>query len=303
MNLARRLWIYQGERFPLARTIPMLGMFSFASVTASANLAHRPLPPLTAYLVAFLLVFVFFWQLRAADEVKDAETDRLHRPERPIPRGLVSLPLIAGLGLAAVLPALAAALLLSKGLVGVVAIVWIWMALMTVEFFSPERLRASPILYLATHMAIMPLIDLALTACEWLPVADAPPTGIWTFLWMSFCNGSVVEFGRKIWAPEQERQGVDTYSLSWGTGRSLVALSVTAIGSAGGLLAYGVYEGRPMTVAFLGAFALAYLLFTVDGFRSSPTVRTQKRLEAASGIWVLVCYLIAAAVPVLPVMP
>ena len=64
-------------------------------------------------------------------------------------------------------------------------------------------------------MAIMPLIDLVLTGCEWVP-AGSVPDGIWTFLLMSFCNGCVVEFGRKIWAPEHEREGVETYSSSWG---------------------------------------------------------------------------------------
>ena len=36
------------------------------------------------------VALIFFFQLRACDEVKDAEDDRRYRPERPIPRGLVS---------------------------------------------------------------------------------------------------------------------------------------------------------------------------------------------------------------------
>ena len=303
MNLAARLWTYQAERFPLARTVPMLAAFSFASVTASANLAHRPLPSVAAYLTAFLLAFVFFWQLRAADEVKDAETDRLHRPERPVPRGLVSLRLIAGLGIGAALPALAAAWLLDPRLVPAVAAVWAWMALMTAEFFRPERLRASPLLYLVTHMAIMPLIDLALTACEWIPAPASPPAGIWTFLWMSFCNGCVMEFGRKTWAPSQERPGVETYSSGWGVDRALAALSLAACGAAIGLVAYGFHAGRPLAVAVPGAAALAFLLSAAARFRAAPDAAGQKRLEAASGIWVLACYLVAAAAPALPAMP
>ena len=301
MDLAARLWAYQAERFPLARTVPMLAAFSFASVTASANLAHRPLPSSAAYLTAFLLAFVFFWQMRAADEVKDAETDRLHRPERPVPRGLVSLRLVAGLGLASALPALAAAWMLAPGLVPVLAAVWAWMALMTVEFFQAERLRASPVLYLVTHMAIMPLVDLALTACEWIPASSSPPAGIWTFLWMSFCNGCVMEFGRKTWSPEQERPGVETYSSSWGIPRSLLALSLAAAGAAAGLFAYGLHSGSPLPVAVPGAAALAFVLLAVVRFRRAPDAARQKRLEAASGIWVLACYLAAALSPMLPV--
>ncbi len=54
------------------------------------------------YGCAFLVTFGLFLQLRAADEVKDLEDDRRHRPERPIPRGLVSPRLIVGPALGAV---------------------------------------------------------------------------------------------------------------------------------------------------------------------------------------------------------
>jgi 4-hydroxybenzoate polyprenyltransferase len=302
-SLAVRLWIYQAERFPLIRTVPLLAVFSASSVTASANLALRPLPHWASYLTAFVLALVFFWQMRAADEMKDAETDRRYRPERPIPRGLVSLRLILRLGALAALPAIAAAWLLTPRLLVPLALVWLWLGLMTVEFFVPTRLRASPLMYLISHMAIMPLIDLALTACEWLPAAGLPAAGIWTFLWMSFCNGSVLEFGRKIWAPAQERPGVDTYSSSWGRGRSLAALSAAALGAYGGLIACGVYCGRPLAAALLGLAAIAVLFRIMWRFHRDPTPKGQKTLEDISGLWVLVCYATAAAAPLLPMVP
>jgi 4-hydroxybenzoate polyprenyltransferase len=295
-----RLWIYQGERFPLVRTVPLLGVFSAASVTASAHLGHRPLPPPAAYVVAFWLALTFFWQMRAADEAKDAETDRRYRPERPIPRGLVSLRLIVGMGIAAAVPAALAALCLVPALVLLVGAVWAWLGLMTAEFFAPARLRASPTLYLVSHMAIMPLIDLALTACEWLPAAGIPPAGLWTFLWMSFCNGCVVEFGRKIWAPEQERPGVETYSSSWGIRSSLLAFSLAATGALIGLVVCGSCSGRAGVAALAGLAGLGGLLVQVGAFWRAPAPLRQKRLENASGLWVLVCYLSAALAPSLP---
>ena len=99
MTLIQRLWIYQAERFPLAKTVPLLTCFSAASITLSAVLSGRPLPSLSAYIIGFLLVFILFFQLRVADEVKDGEDDAKYRPERPIPRGLVTLRLIVSLGL------------------------------------------------------------------------------------------------------------------------------------------------------------------------------------------------------------
>lgn len=93
-----RWWIYQAERFPLVKTVPLLAMFSAASLSVSAVLAGRPVPGFGAYLIGFGLVFLLFFQLRVCDEIKDAEDDRLYRPERPIPRGLVRLREVVILG-------------------------------------------------------------------------------------------------------------------------------------------------------------------------------------------------------------
>lgn len=297
-SLLARLWTYQGERFPLIQTVPLLGAFSAASVTASARLAGRPLPDISTYLAAFLIVMVFFWQMRALDEVKDADIDRRYRPERPIPRGLVSLRLILWLAGLAAIPAAAAAYALSPGVLILVLIAWAWLALMGVEFFVPAFLKKSPALYLISHMAIMPLIDLVLTGCEWVP-AGSVPDGIWTFLLMSFCNGCVIEFGRKIWAPEQEREGVETYSSSWGIPRSLSALAAMTGMAFLSLVICGFYLDRPVLTTLCGLVFLVPFLFGLAGFWKTPDGKRQKRLETLSGVWVLACYLIAAFTPVL----
>lgn len=90
-SLFRRLWLYQAERFPLGKTALLLAAFSAASISVSAHLADRPLPHWSVFVAAWLVAIVFLFQLRACDELKDLEDDRLYRPERPIPSGLVSL--------------------------------------------------------------------------------------------------------------------------------------------------------------------------------------------------------------------
>ena len=67
------------------------------------------------------------------------------------------------------------------------------------EFFVKRWLKARPILYMVSHMAIMPLVDLYATACDWAPLGNArPPRGLLWFLVVSLFNGMVVEIGRKI---------------------------------------------------------------------------------------------------------
>ena len=183
----RALWIYQAERFPLAKTAPILAVFSAASIAVSAELAERPLPGFGAFLSGFIVAFLIFFQMRACDEWKDLDDDRRYRPTRPIPRGLVSLELILTLGGLSMPLAALAIWLWHPPVLWLLALVWLWLAVMTVEFGVPKWLKARPVLYLVSHMAIMPLIDLLLTGIEWVP-GGAIGQGLWLFPLVVACQ-------------------------------------------------------------------------------------------------------------------
>jgi hypothetical protein len=293
LPLLRRLWIYQRERIPLGLTAVLLAVFSAASINVSAQLAGRPLPDWGAYAVAFVVALIFFFQLRACDEVKDADDDRRYRPERPVPRGLVTLRLIVGLALAAVPVAVAVTAARDPWLLLPLALVWLWMALMAVEFFAPRWLKARPFVYLVSHMLIMPLIDLFVTACEWLARAGSPPAGLWLFLLLSFANGCVLEIGRKIYAPENERRGVETYSALLGPRTATVLWSAALTAAFVLLVGVGLAIGAPRLVGLVGALVLAACLAGAWMFLRAANPAGQKRLDTLSGLWVLICYGVA----------
>lgn len=299
LSTAGRLWIYQAERFPLLKHGLLIAVFASAGVTLSAVLAGRPLPSVGAYAVAFALSFLLFFQLRVSDEVKDAEDDRRYRPERPVPRGLVSLGLLVviALGILGIEAVIAAAY--APRLLLILCLVWAWMALMAVEFWAPAWLKARPLVYLGSHMLVMPLIDFLVSAVEWLPAAGTPPPGLIPFLVLSLFNGTVLELGRKIWAPESERLGVESYSSLWGPRRACLAWM--GVATAASLLAIyaGVLVKAPVTV---GAFSLAALSFVVwmgSSFLQRADARSQKGLENAAGVFVLVTYVAAGLLPAL----
>jgi hypothetical protein len=295
--LLARLWIYQRERFPLGKTALLLAVFSAASLSVSAHLAGRALPGLATFAGAWAIVLIVFFQLRACDEVKDSEEDRRWRPERPIPRGLVSLRLIVGLGAAGVPLAALIAAALDPRLLWPLGAVWLWLALMSAEFFVPQWLRQRPFLYLASHMAIMPLIDFFETACEWLPTAGAPPPGLAWFLGLSFANGCVIELGRKVWAPESERPGVETYSALLGPRRAALLWAGAASVAFALLAGTGAATGRAAADALVGAAALAVVWFAALRFASRADPAGQKLIDALSGGWVLICYATAGFAP------
>lgn len=296
MTLAQRLWIYQSERFPLVKTMPLLACFSAASITLSAVLAERPLPDFSAYVIGFCLVFILFFQLRVADEVKDGEDDAKYRPERPIPRGLVTLRLIVWLGIATIPLGVILALMHGAGLIWLLLLTWAWLAAMTAEFGVPTWLKARPVLYLLSHMAIMPLIDLLLTGIEWLPFGAAA-SALWLFIAMSFSNGCVLEIGRKLWAPENEREGVDTYSRLWGTKQAAhVWLSFVFV-SAALLVGVGVATGFAGTFAAIALAGFATCAFVARSYVAEPTPKAEKQMDTLSGLWVFGCYAVAGFLP------
>ncbi|MEO1204695.1 MAG: UbiA family prenyltransferase [Pseudomonadota bacterium] len=295
----RRLWIYQAERFPILKTGLLIAAFSAASINVSAFLAERTLPGTLTYVATWFLVLSIFFQMRAADEWKDLATDRQYRPERAIPRGLISLQMVIWLAVALVPVAALVAATLTTDLVWLLALVWLWLGLMTVEFFAPAWLKARPIIYLMSHMMIMPLIDLLATGAEWLKAGATPPDGLWLFLVLSFVNGCVIEVGRKLFALENERRGVDTYSALWGPARAVAVWSGLLIVSFLLLVALSWKLQTALAVALLAGAVLLACLVVAWRYAQSPTPRHQSLADAAAGAWVLISY---AAVGFLPLL-
>lgn len=296
MTLLARLWIYQSERFPLKKTVPLLLVFSAASICVSARLADRPLPEWPAFVVGFVLAMALFFQMRVCDEFKDAEDDRRYRPERPIPRGLVSPAEVLGLGLLTLPLAVAAAWAWSPPVLWCLLLVWVWLAAMTAEFGVPAWLKARPVLYLVSHMAIMPLIDLLLTSIEWRPAGGAAAE-LWLFLTLSFVNGCVLEIGRKLWSPENEIDGVDSYSGLWGHRRAAtlwlgcVALSLVF------LVATGFATGVGWLTLGVGVAAVLPCGLAARSYMRAPSPKAQERMDTVAGLWVFFCYATAGFLP------
>jgi 4-hydroxybenzoate polyprenyltransferase len=298
-------WIvYQRERFPLVAHGPLIAAFSSGAVCYSAQLRalHAGLPFAvrgSALAMAFVSCLLFFFELRVADEFKDAEDDARWRPYRPVPRGLVTLGELRGAAIAAALVQLALALWLEPRLLVPLLATWAYMALMTREFWAREWLRAHPVTVLWSHMLVIPLIDLYATACDWMPSGSgrAVGSGLAWFLVASFFNGMVVEIGRKIRAPADEETGVETYSVLWGPRRATMAwlvLMLCALLAA--TLAARAVDAQWIVAGFLGAIALAAVVAGMPMTRS-PSSGAGKRLELVSGVWTIGMYLGVGVLP------
>ena len=301
-GLAARMWEYQAERFPVFKHGMLIVAFGASAVCLSA-LLRGGAPNPWAVLVAVLVLFGFFFQLRVADEHKDNEDDTKFRPERPVPRGLVKLAELRGVAIAVGVAQVALTLWLDWRLIVPLLLVWGWMAVMTKEFFVPEWLKKRPLIYMISHMAIMPLIDLYATACDWLPAGDGGHAGfgltLGAFLLLSLVNGSVIEIARKCWAPESEREGVETYSKLWGPVRAGVAVMGVVLA---GFALSGFINARsgagPWMLGGLG-LVTAWNAWNAVDYAGTPTIARAKMLETGSGVFVLANYLLLGVVPLL----
>jgi hypothetical protein len=298
--LAARLWAYQRERFPVAAYVPLIGISALSAAAWSAAARGRAgLPPWPVLLVGMATALAFFFLLRVADEHKDAAVDRQFRPELPVPRGLVSLAELRRAGAVVALAAAAANALVAPRLLFALLPAVAWAALMAREFFVAEWLRARPAAYLLSHMGVMPLLFAYLTGLDWLAGDADPPRTLPLFLGLAFLNGILVEIGRKIRAPQDERTGVDTYTSAWGA-RTAPAVWLGALGLAA-VLAW--LASRPAGAANVAVIAIGVLgaaaAFPALAFLRRPTSARGKQIEAASGLWTLASYLVLGFAPLI----
>jgi 4-hydroxybenzoate polyprenyltransferase len=285
-----RWWAYQRERFPIFAHGPLILAFSFSAVSFSWLLrSDGGWPSWRGALAAFVTCFLFFLQLRIADEFKDFEEDSKFRPYRPVPRGLVKLRELGVIFVLAAVVQLIFALWLAPRMALLLLLPWLYLAGMSKEFFARDWLKARAITYLWTHM----------TGCDWLGSGATMPRGLFWFLGASFFNGVVIELGRKIRAPADEEHGVQTYSVLWGRSQAalvwLVMLAITMICA----LLPARKIGFALPVACVLGLLLVGAAWSARRFLANPLAGSGKRFELLSGIWTLALYLCLGLFPLL----
>ena len=293
----RRLKAYLDERFPLPSHLSMVVIYFLANQFLAQALG-RPGEPLQIGWftpVGMLFLFCIFFHLRVFDEHKDYALDVVHYPHRVLSRGLITLRHLKILGgIAITIEVLCALLSGWPALVAVgVTIVFSW--IMLHEFFVAGWLRAHFIVYAISHMLIMPLLTATIfsfTMCR--PFWEASWL-FWAYAAADFFAFANWEISRKIRVPEDEIEGVDSYSGHFG----LFTAGYVAMGLRGlnTILAWvvGIYLELG-TFYYVGLVGL--LLITIYAqlrFRFYPTRRNAKHLESYAGAYIILFYFVLVA--------
>ncbi|OAJ72151.1 hypothetical protein AYJ08_19410 [Brevibacillus sp. SKDU10] len=299
LSWSKRWWIYQRERFPIVQNGIVVAVFSISTMLYSSILRNGSSPSLQSLVIGFLSTFLFFLLLRIADEFKDFEEDSRFRSYRAVPRGVVTLKHLGVLGVFIGLLQLGMAYWLSPKLIFWLVLAWGYLALMSKEFFVKEWLKAHPIIYLLSHMVMMPMIVMYIVACDWVTASDTIPSGLPWLLLASYGNGIILEIGRKIRIPEDEEYGVETYSFLWGYKRATwIWVAVVFLTSFVVWMA-SVQVGAGQIVMWCAGLNVLIAVWMAVTFLKSMTTKVAQALEKVSGLLIILLYLSLGLVPLL----
>ena len=167
------------------------------------------------------------------DEHKDYAEDLVHYPGRVLQSGLVTLrdlKILGGIAIGAeiVLSALGGAAAFVAWLAA-----FLFSLLMLKEFFARDWLKRHFLVYAVSHLLVMPLLSLMVFSFATGRWPWEAPFWFLVYAWVGFFVTFNWEVSRKIRAPEDEIEGVDTYTRVFGTyGAAWVVLLIRVIDTA-----------------------------------------------------------------------
>ena len=295
-----RFYHYQKERFPFLAHGLLITAFTFSAVSYSIiSRGQDGFIDLTTFLIGIFTTVTLFFLVRIFDEFKDREDDARYRSYLPVPRGLITLSELRITGIVTVILQVAVILIWQPEMIGLYGMVMIYLLLMGVEFFVSDWLKPRQLLYITSHMFIIPLIDLYASGLDWWRLDLVPHTGLLFFFAVSYFNGLVLEFGRKIRAPEDEEEGVVSYTGLYGLHRGVwFWIGLLAI-----TLAWAIAATTYAGYGWIGAIVLSgfFILCSWPGiqFLLKPSKRWSKMIEYASAFWTIAMYLSLGGIPML----
>jgi len=286
---ARRLSAYLAERFPLASHGLLIAAYYSSNQFLARTLTEpgRPMHYDVSTLLGAVTLLCFFFHLRVFDEHKDYAEDLVHYPHRVLQSGVMTLRGLKVLGGLAIATQIVLSALRGPEAFTAWLAAFLFSVLMLKEFFVPGWLKRHFLVYAVSHLLVMPLLALMVFSFATGRWPWEAPFWFGVYAWVGFFVTFNWEVSRKIRAPEDEIEGVDTYTRVFGTyGAAWIVLLIRVIDTA--LVALvGWHLGLPPW--FYGALVALFLVCLVGFFqyRFDTNRKTAKRMEAYAGMYVI----------------
>ena len=318
--------IYLNERFPLGKNSIFVLIFTLSGYIYTGLLYNSKIikPTLSKevnrvllfwdkeidkvpiiwykFLTLFIIIFMFFFQLRITDEFKDYKEDLKYRPYRPVQRGVISLKALGKIGIATIIIQIILAHVINPKLIYFMLLVWFYMFLMTKEFFIKNWLTERILIYALSHVVIMIFITLVIVkGTGYILESHFLETlylllekyeknifiGLIPLFTLNYLNGIVLEIGRKTRRADEEEHGVQTYSKLWGKKKAVVILSLlfaveyflVILGLSYTYEKYFLFSGLTLLIILIISiyFMIKFLKKDLSG----------KIVESVSGLWIV----------------
>ena len=307
--------IYLNERFPLGKNSIFVLIFTLSGYIYTSLLYNSKIinqifskeikvpMPWHKIVALFIIIFMFFLQLRITDEFKDYEEDLKYRAYRPVQRGIISLKALGKIGIATVIVQIVFAHAINPKIIYYMALVWIYMFLMAKEFFIKKWLTKRILIYALSHVVIMIFITLVIVnAAQYIVLGEAE--NIFKFValqWyrhnidialiplftLNYLNGIVLEIGRKTRRADEEEHGVQTYSKLWGKKKAVVILNLLFTAEYF-LVILGLSHTYKKYFLFSGLVLLAILIVSIYFMiKFLKKDLSGKIVESVSGLWII----------------
>ena len=303
--------IYLNERFPLGKNSFFVLIFTLSGYIYTSLLYNSKIMYLFTngvkigifqykIIALFIIIFMFFFQLRITDEFKDYEEDLKYRAYRPVQRGIISLKTLGKIGIATVIIQIMLAHVIDPEIIYFMIFVWIYMFLMAKEFFIKKWLTKRILIYALSHVVIMVFITLVIVeATQYIVPKNIFDVFILQryrhnidfalipLFALNYLNGIVLEIGRKTRRADEEEHGVQTYSKLWGRKKAVVVLSLLFV-----IEYFLVILGLAYTYKeyfFFGGLTLLVILVVSIYFMVKFLKKdlSGKFVETVSGLWII----------------
>lgn len=293
---ALRWKAYFDERFPLLG----YGILIVSFYSSNQFLAHTLTNPgepmqydLSSLMGAVTLLCLFF-HLRVFDDHKDYTEDCRYYPNRVLQQGVVTLKELKVLGGVAIAMEFVLGALCSTASLVSVLLAFCFSLLMFKEFFVRHWLKRHFLVYALSHMLIMPLFAIVVFSFATRRYPWEAPGWFWLYSFVGFFVVFNLEVSRKIRAPEEEIEGVDSYTKIFGTyGAAYLVLLIRVIDT--GLVALVGYHLQVSVwfyIALVALFGVCMIGFFQYRFWTTP--KTARRMGTYAGMYIVAFDLILA---------
>lgn len=295
-----RFWAWMKERFPVVGHGVLIVSY-YSSNQFLAETLTRPGETLLyscGSLLGALTLFCTFFHLRVFDEHKDYDEDCAHYPDRVLQRGLINLThlKIAG-GIAIGLELICAAIWMPLGkpapLLAVLATLG-FSLLMLKEFFVRDWLKKHFLVYAISHMMIMPLLAMVVFSFTTGEYFWTAPGWFWLYAFVGFFVTLNWEISRKIRSPDQEIEGVESYTKIFGTYGAAHAVLIVRVIDTLMVALVGWYLNA--SIWFYVALIVLFCVCLSGYFRylQNNNAKNAKRMETWAGMYIIAFDLILA---------